>query len=81
MDEYLGVIKLFAGHYVPKNYVECNGQLLSCKQWDALYAILGNVYGGTEEINFNLPKMDPPYEGMRYMICVYGVFPVSNEWQ
>ena len=80
MDEYLGVIKLFAGQYVPIGYLECKGQLLDVRLHDTLYKhIIGNTYGGVENVNFNLPKMDPPCEGTRYIICVKGLFPVSND--
>ena len=76
MDELIGVVKLFGGNFIPRGYMECNGQLLSVHSYQALYAILGNTYGGTlQEMTFGLPKLTSPDEHMRYIISVEGVFP------
>lgn len=57
MDEYMGVIKLFAGNFVPQNYLMCNGNLLSISQYTALFAILGTTYGGDGRTTFALPDL------------------------
>lgn len=78
MDEILCTIKLFGGNFIPRGYMECNGQLLSVQQYQAVYALLGNTYGGSiqgREMTFGLPKLTPPDEHMKYIICVEGVFP------
>lgn len=75
MDEYLGVIKLFAGNFVPEYYLECNGQSLSISQNQALFSILGITYGGDNQTQFSLPKLQSPIVGMRYIICVNGIYP------
>lgn len=80
MDEILGTIKLYAGNFVPRGYMECNGQLLFVEQYQAVYALLGNTYGGDwntarGKMTFGLPKLTPPDEHMKYIICVEGVFP------
>ncbi len=77
MEELIGVIKLFAGeHFVPQGYMECNGQLLPVNQYQALYSILGNTYGGDiRAMTFGLPKLTSPDEHMKYIICVEGVYP------
>ncbi len=74
-EELLGSIKLFAGNFIPEGYVECNGQLLSVGQYQAVYAILGNTYGGNYATNFAVPKMTPPMDGMKYIMAVRGIFP------
>lgn len=56
-DEYLGVIKLFAGTYAPYVYMNCEGQLLQIQQYQALYAVIGNTYGGNGTTNFALPDL------------------------
>jgi microcystin-dependent protein len=76
MDEYLGIIKLFSGNFIPQGYMECNGQLLRIPGNEALYSILGTTYGGNGQIQFGLPKLTPPVESMKYIICVQGVYPV-----
>ena len=76
MEELIGVIKLFGGNFAPQGFMECNGQLLPVTQYQAVYALLGNQYGGNLQQNtFGLPKLTPPDEHMKYIICVEGVFP------
>lgn len=57
MDEYLGIIKLFAGTFVPQNYLACNGQLLSIQQYSAVFSLLGTTYGGDGVSTFALPDL------------------------
>ncbi|MCE3297234.1 MAG: Tail Collar domain protein [Crocinitomicaceae bacterium] len=57
MDEYIGIVKLFAGLYAPQNWAFCNGQLLNIKTNAPLYAIIGNSYGGDGITTFALPDM------------------------
>jgi microcystin-dependent protein len=56
-DEYIGVIKTFAGTYCPMGYMYCDGQTLQIVQYQALYAVIGNVYGGDGRTTFNLPDL------------------------
>lgn len=78
MDELLCTVKLFSGIFVPRGYMECNGQLLPVNQYQAVYALLGNRYGGNYPSTFALPKLTPPIEGVKYIICVEGVFPTMD---
>ncbi|MBO9584287.1 MAG: tail fiber protein [Flavobacterium sp.] len=57
MDEYLGVIKIFAGNFAPKNYMFCAGQILSIAQNQALFSLLGTTYGGNGTTTFALPNL------------------------
>jgi microcystin-dependent protein len=77
MDEYLGIIKLFGGNFIPKGYLECNGQLLPIQNYQALYSLLGTNYGGDGRSNFALPNLQSPKpeSSMKYMMCVEGVYP------
>lgn len=56
MEEYLGIVKLFAGNFAPKGWALCNGQLLSIAQNQALFSLLGTVYGGDGRTTFALPN-------------------------
>lgn len=56
-DEYIGVIKLFAGNYCPQGYMYCEGQTLNINQYTALYAVIGAAYGGNGTTTFNLPDL------------------------
>ncbi len=56
MDEYMGMIKIFAGNFAPTGWLMCNGQLLSIAQNSALFSILGTTYGGDGITTFALPN-------------------------
>jgi len=57
MDEYMGIVKLFAGNFPIKGWAFCNGQLLSISQNSALYSLLGTTYGGDGMNTFALPDL------------------------
>lgn len=56
-DDYIGSICTTSANFCPANTLEANGQLLTVNQNQALYSLLGNVYGGTPNVNFNLPDL------------------------
>lgn len=56
-DEYIGVIKIFAGHFAPQNFFFCNGQELPISQFQSLYSIIGITYGGNGTTTFKLPDL------------------------
>jgi len=55
MDEYIGIVKLFAGNFAPRGWALCYGQILSISQNTALFSILGTTYGGNGISTFALP--------------------------
>ena len=57
MEEYIGIIKIFAGNYAPVGWLFCMGQTLPVQQYQALYSIIGNTYGGSPGVNFMLPDL------------------------
>ncbi len=56
-DPYLSQITMFAGNYAPIGYSTCDGQLIDVSQNEALFALLGTMYGGDGRTNFKLPDM------------------------
>ena len=56
-EELMGTIKLFAGNFAPVGYFTCEGQLLSIRNYTALFAILGTYYGGDGVTTFKLPDL------------------------
>ncbi|WP_026190547.1 phage tail protein [Methylobacterium sp. WSM2598] len=54
---YVGQITLFAGNFAPRNWAFCNGQIMQIAQHPALFAILGNTYGGDGKTTFALPDL------------------------
>lgn len=57
MDEYTGIVKLFAGSFAPRGWMFCHGQLLSAHRYHDLFSLLGNVYGGDGYETFALPDL------------------------
>lgn len=56
-DSYLGQIILFSGKFVIEGWMPCDGRLISVQSNQALYSILGNMYGGDGVRNFALPDL------------------------
>ena len=56
-DPYIGEIRMFGGNYAPSGWALCNGQLLPISQNQALFSILGTVYGGNGTTTFGLPNL------------------------
>ena len=54
-EPFLGEIKMFGGNFAPRGYAMCQGQVMTITQNTALFAILGNTYGGDGVTNFALP--------------------------
>ena len=76
MDALMGSIVLFAGSWVPEGWALCNGQTLQIEDNQALFSIVGTLYGGDGMTNFALPDLAPISEnGPRYIIAVVGIFP------
>lgn len=56
-DNFIGEIRIYAGNRVPAGWVRCEGQILSISQFSALYAVIGNHYGGNGATTFALPDL------------------------
>lgn len=54
---YLGEIRMFGGNFAPRAWALCNGQLLSISENQALFSILGTIYGGDGRTTFKLPDL------------------------
>ncbi|KGO93929.1 phage tail protein [Flavobacterium subsaxonicum] len=57
MDEYIGIIKLFAGSFEIKGWAFCDGRLLPLSQYQALFSLIGTTYGGDGRTTFALPDL------------------------
>lgn len=54
---FLAEIRMVAFPYAPKGWALCNGQLLPINQNQALFSILGTIYGGNGQTTFALPDL------------------------
>ena len=77
MDGIIGEIKLVIHDFEMKDYLCCDGRSLAIEKNQALYALIGIKFGG-DGTTFNLPLLEVPLPGMRYVICVNGVFPCRD---
>jgi microcystin-dependent protein len=57
MLPYIGEIKMVPFTDAPRDWAQCNGQLLSIKDNMPLFSIIGFTYGGDGKTFFNLPDM------------------------
>jgi len=57
MNDTMGEIRLFGGNFSIRNWMLCEGQLLSITQYQALYSLLGTTYGGDGRTTFGLPDL------------------------
>jgi microcystin-dependent protein len=58
MDAFIGEIRMFPFGYAPVGWIACDGRQLQVNQQPALYALLGNRFGGNGTTNFNLPNLN-----------------------
>jgi microcystin-dependent protein len=56
-EPFLGEIRLFSLSYAPRGWALCNGQTLSISTNQALFSLLGTVYGGDGITTFKLPDL------------------------
>jgi microcystin-dependent protein len=85
MEEYIGIIKLFAGSFAPRGWAICNGARLEVSRFQALYSVLGDTYGG-DGATFNLPDfrgrvplgVDPIAQPIEYYMGCIGGKPSVN---
>lgn len=57
MEGTIGEVRMFAGNFAPRGWALCEGQLLAVSQNNALFSILGTMYGGDGRSTFGLPDL------------------------
>ena len=56
-EPYIGEIAVFGMGFAPRGWAQCNGQLLPISGNEALFNLLGTIYGGDGRSTFGLPDM------------------------
>lgn len=56
-DAFVGEIRMFGGSFAPRGHALCDGQLLAISQNNALFSLLGTIYGGDGRTTFGLPDL------------------------
>jgi microcystin-dependent protein len=54
---FLGEIKIMSFVFPPRGWALCNGQFMQINQNQALFALLGTMYGGNGQTTFALPDL------------------------
>lgn len=81
METYVGQLQMFAFGFTPGDYggwVLCNGQSLSVDEYQVLYSLIANYYGGNTT-SFNVPNLNQaalftaPYS--QWYIATNGIYP------
>lgn len=57
MDAFIGEIRLFPYTFSPVGWMWCDGRQVPIQQCQALYAVIGWIYGGDQRTYFNLPDL------------------------
>lgn len=56
-EPFIGEIRMFAGIFAPRGWAFCMGQTLSISVNEALYSLIGTVYGGDGVQTFRVPDL------------------------
>jgi microcystin-dependent protein len=56
-EPFLAELRLMSFDFPPKGWAACNGQLLPINQNQALFSLLGTMYGGNGQTTFALPDL------------------------
>ncbi len=56
-EPYLSEIRIFGFNFAPRNWAQCDGQILPINQNQSLYSLLGTTYGGDGRTSFALPDL------------------------
>src|ERR1700704_2910986 len=54
---FMGELKWISWNFAPKGWAFCNGQFLPINQNQALFSLLGTMYGGNGQTTFALPEL------------------------
>ena len=54
---YIGEIRMFGGNFAPVGWAFCNGALMPISENDALFVLIGTIYGGDGKETFALPNL------------------------
>ena len=57
MEGTIAEVRMFGGNFAPRSWALCEGQLLAISQYQALFSILGTMYGGDGRTTFGLPDL------------------------
>ncbi len=73
IEALTGEVRLFPYEFEPSGWFQCNGLVLPIMQHTALFALMGNTFGGDARTTFALPDLRKSAPaGMKYCIAAIG---------
>ncbi|MEM9260845.1 MAG: tail fiber protein [Bacteroidota bacterium] len=57
MEPFIGQIQAYGFNFAPRSWAFCDGQLLAINSNQALFSLLGTMYGGDGRTSFGLPDL------------------------
>jgi microcystin-dependent protein len=82
MDEpFVGETRIFAFSFAPDGWLACDGSLLPIGEFESLFQLIGNSYGGDGHTNFAVPQVAGPQSdgtALNVCICLFGAYPSPN---
>lgn len=82
LESFIGEIQLLPYSYTPMGWIECRGQVIIIQSNTALFALIGNRFGGDGTTTFAIPDMRgmEPTKDLRYYIAAEGIYPEHDGW-
>ena len=56
-EPFIGELRIVSFAFAPRGWAQCGGQLLPINQNQALFSLLGTMYGGDGKVTFALPDL------------------------
>ena len=56
-EPFIGEIRLFGFNFAPRGWAKCDGSLIAISSNQALFSLLGTIYGGDGRVTFALPDL------------------------
>lgn len=57
MDAFIGTILIWPMSWAPDQWAQCNGAIIQVQQNQALYSLIGNIYGGSGTVTMGIPDL------------------------
>ena len=77
MDPILSQISLYPLDFEIEGWFRCDGRRLPINEYQALYSLIREKFGGDGRTSFSLPDLrgKSPIPGLEYYIAYNGVYP------
>lgn len=79
-EMFIGQVVMFPFPQDASDFMRCDGRTLQINQYNALFSLIGNKYGGDGVNNFKIPDMRKmnPNKDIWYHINTNGIYPPRN---